>query len=160
MNTLIPENNREVLSSLRAVSQEMLNEIKDLTEHEVSFSPAKGQWSIKEIICHLHDADEIFHHRLVQMLEEDEPFLRAFNPDELATEHDYPSFNWTEAQKTFQQARQANLDLLAGLNPVQWFRGGIHQERGHIVVQDVAESLSEHTREHIAQIRQIKASYK
>lgn len=159
MNTFLPENSQEVLSELRAVSQELFAEIGELADPEASFSPMKGEWSAKEVICHLRDAEQIFHQRMLQMLEEDEPFLRGYNPEELATERDYPSSNWAETRTSFQEARKLNLELLTNLEPVQWFKGAIHQERGHITIQDIAESLSDHSRIHIKQIRQNKAIY-
>src|SRR5437868_6025023 len=109
MEKLVPENSKELLLRLREISQELNAELMDLTDEDANFSPGEGEWSIKEVVCHLRDAEQIWYKRISRILQEDEPFLRAFNPDELATEHDYKSQNWVEVRTAFEQARTANL---------------------------------------------------
>src|SRR5947209_8315757 len=120
MEKLVPENSKELLSSLQEITQELNNEIEGVLEEDVNFSPSPTDWSVKEILCYLSDADRITSKRINIILNDDEPFLQAFNPDELATEHDYKGQTWDEARRNFLEARQASLQLLAGLEPIQW----------------------------------------
>ncbi len=153
MNSLVPNDSQEILDRLQQVSEEMDVELADLITEDANFEPVVGEWSIKDIVCHLRDAEQIWKQRVTRILEEDEPFLRAFNPDELATEHDYPSQDWNKAKEDYQYARQVNLDLFKSLEPAQWLKGGIHQERGHVTIRELIESLFTHTQEHLEQIR-------
>ncbi len=156
MNPFLPKNSQEMLERVQTVSRELKAEIADLDEGLADFSPAKGEWSIKEIICHLRDVEQIFQQRMVLMLEEEEPFLRGYNPQEMAIERDYPSEKWAMVLPAFLEIHKLNLDLLSRLEPFEWFRGAIHQERGHITIYDIAETLVDHFQLHIGQIRQNK----
>ncbi len=156
MDTLVPGNNQELVTRLLGLNQEIGTEINDLFEEDANFQGAENEWGIKQIICHLRDAEQIYSERLRKMLGEDEPYLRAFNPDELAIENAYKEAKWEEVRKEYNAARQANLDILTALKPVQWLKGAIHQERGHITVHDIAEALVSHNENHLEQIRHVR----
>ncbi|HEX2911439.1 MAG TPA: DinB family protein [Chloroflexia bacterium] len=156
MDRLVPDNNKEVLLHLQEISKELEEELDNTLEEDANFNAAPGEWSVKEIVCHLRDAEHIYYRRLQQMLEDDEPFLRAFNPDELASERDYQAADWGEAVAAFKENRATNLNLLTELRPVQWLKGAIHQERGHITVHDIAEALVQHSTDHLEQIRHVR----
>lgn len=153
MEKLVPENSKELLSNLQEITEELNKEIEGVLEEDANFSPSPTEWSVKEILCYLSDADRITTKRINIILNDDEPFLQAFNPDELAVEHDYKGQTWDEARRNFKESRQASLQLLAGLEPIQWLKGAIHQERGHVTIQDLAETLNGYTRSYLEQIR-------
>jgi len=140
MDKLVPENSKELISSLQEITGELTQEIEEVFEEDANFCPSETEWCVKEIICYLGDADRITTKRINIILNDDEPFLQAFNPDELAIEHDYKGTTWQEARTKFLEARQTNLQLLASLQPIQWLKGAIHQERGHVTIEDLAES--------------------
>jgi hypothetical protein len=131
-------------------------ELEGLSARVYDFKPAPDEWNIKEITCHLRDVDDIFHERLRRILEEDEPFLRAFNPDELAEEKGYHRQIWDEVIQEWKYNRQRNLELFKNLNGLQWLKGAFHQERGHINLMDVASALVTQCEEHLEQIRNNK----
>jgi hypothetical protein len=142
-----------------------LTELTQLTEIEIAelslkiidFKPAPTEWSVKEVVCHLRDVDSIFYDRCQRMLDDDdEPFLRAFNPDELAEESGYRRQIWEEVVREWQSNRQRNLDFYHKLPPIKWLRGAFHQERGHINLMDVANSLVDQSEMHLEQIRNNK----
>jgi hypothetical protein len=153
MEKLVPENSKELLSSLQEITQELNDEIAEVFEEDANFCPSPNEWCVKEILCYLSDTDRITNKRINIILNDDEPFLQAFNPDELAIEHDYKGQNWDVARRNFLEARQANIKLLTSLQPIQWLKGAIHQERGHVTIQDLAESLNGYTRTYLEQIR-------
>lgn len=155
MESFVPDNNKEVLLRLQETSQTIENEITELPEEDANANAVEGEWSVKEVFSHLRDAEQICQQRLRQILEEDEPFLRAFNPDELASEHDYKSLPWSEVRQAFFKLRAENVQLLAELKPVQWLKGAIHQERGHVTIHDLAEGLCTHSEAHLEQIRHV-----
>src|SRR5829696_2333686 len=113
MDTLVPGNNQELVTRLEELNQEISTEIEDLLEEDANFQGAENEWGVKQIICHLRDAEKIYTERLHKMLQEDEPFLRAFNPDELAIENAYKTAKWDEVRKEYNAARMANLKILA-----------------------------------------------
>jgi hypothetical protein len=153
MDKLVPENSKELLSSLQQVTDELTQEIEEVYEEDANFCPSETEWCVKEILCYLADADRITTKRIKIILNDDEPFLQAFNPEELAIEHDYKGTTWQEARNNFLEARQTNLQLLASLQPIQWLKGAIHQERGHVTIQNLTESLQTYSQTYLEQIR-------
>lgn len=156
MDRLVPDNNKELLLRLQEVSQELMSEVAEIINDDADYTPVEGEWSVKEVMCHLRDAEHIFHQRIVQMLEEDEPFLRAFNPEELAQERDYKSENWQAVINDFKDIRSANITTLSNLQPVQWLKGAIHQERGHVTIHDLTDGVVNHNANHLEQIRHVR----
>jgi hypothetical protein len=153
MDKLVPENSQALISSLQEITEELSQEVSEVFEEDANFSPSETEWSVKEILCYLGDADRITTKRINVILNDDEPFLQAFNPDELAIEHDYKGTTWQEARSKFLEARQTNLQLLTSLEPILWLKGAIHQERGHVTIQELAESLQKYSQTYLEQIR-------
>ncbi len=146
---------QEILTHLSEVTEALVKELNELTTEEVDFDPGPGEWSVKQILAHLQDSEKVFNERLHLMLTENEPYLEAFNPDELAEQHDYASLVWAELIKDFEETRRANITLLTNLQPNQWYKAGVHQERGHISVRDATENLITHTEGHLEQITHV-----
>ncbi len=144
------------LKKLDTVTRLLYGEIEGLTSKVYDFKPAPTEWSIKEIVCHLADVDSIFYDRCQRMIDEDEPFLRGFNPDELALDKGYSRQIWDEAVQEWQQNRQRNMTFYRELSVLKWLKGAFHQERGHINVIDVALSLVNQSEVHLEQIRNNK----
>jgi hypothetical protein len=155
MAKLVADNSKELLSKLQEITTELSQEVADVFDEDANFNPSETEWCVKEILCYLRDADQITTKRIKIILEDDEPFLQAFNPQELAIEHDYKGTPWQEARNNFLEARQTNLQLLASLQPIQWLKGAIHQERGHVTIQDLAESLQQYSQTYLEQIRHV-----
>ncbi len=155
MEKLVPENSKELLSSLQEITGELSQEVEEVFEEDANFNPSETEWSVKEILCYLGDADRITTRRINTILNDDEPFLQAFNPDELALEHDYKGTTWQEARSKFLEARQINLALLAGLEPIKWLKGAIHQERGHVTIEELAGTLNSSSQTYLEQIRHV-----
>ena len=153
MDSLLPNNKTELLVSLREVTQELQTELNDTPPEEANFRPVQDEWSVKEIMCYLRDAEKIWNERLVRTIEEDEPYLQAFTPAELAHEDECKAADWEEVRVGFHTARLANLDILDRLEPAQWLKGAIHQERGHITITELAESLLTNTQTQLEQIK-------
>ena len=142
----------DLLDELERVSQQLIEQVNDFLPAQANFSSAPGEWSSKEVLCHLHDADLIYIQRVKKMLLEDEPILKAFNPEVLAEENNYPSQEWSLVLREFVETRQQLINNFRSLRPGQWYKAGLHQELGRINMFDIVESIVEHTRMHLAQV--------
>lgn len=146
---------QDILAKLEEVSEQLSEEVRDLDNEDVSFNSDVDDWSVKQVVAHLRDAERIYAQRIKRILAEEEPFLQAFNPDELAEERKYQDEDWAEVRSAFEEARKANIEALHTLTPAQWLKGGIHQERGRINLRDIAQALVSHSEEHLEQIRHV-----
>lgn len=144
---------QSTVKKLEELTKLLFVEVEGLNKTQIEFKPNPTEWSIKEVVCHLRDVDRIFRERADKMLDEDEPFLRGFNPDELAEESGYKRQIWEEALAEFQTRRAQNLTFSKQLQPMQWLKRAIHQERGSIGMLEIVKSLNSQTEMHLEQIR-------
>jgi DinB superfamily len=147
---------KKKLKYLEELTAQLFGELEGLTVKQIEFKPASKEWNIKEVVCHLRDVDLIFRERADKMLDEDEPFLRGFNPEELAEESGYVRAIWDEVLGDFQNRRTQNLIFFRELRITQWLKRAIHQERGSISMLEVIESLISQSEMHLEQIRNNK----
>ncbi len=156
MESLIPNNNQELLTNLQTVSKELIDEVTEIPAEEAALMPVAGEWSVLEIMCNLRDTEQIWNERLNQMIEDDEPFFEGLKPDELADHNDYKHANWEQARLSFETARNTNIEILQKLSPIDWLNGAIHQDRGHLTISQVAELLLTTTQSGLEQIRHVR----
>lgn len=111
--------------------------------------PPDGEWSAREVVCHLIAVeDEAWHLRL----------------DSLRESTDEPTWTWTEpgpwdgpgsetletALLTFGTRRAATIERLTRLDDAGWRRTGLHPTFGRQDVAAVLRTALDHDREHIA----------
>lgn len=111
--------------------------------------PPAGEWSPREVVCHLVAVEtEAWHLRLDLLWERD----------------DEPAWAWTEpgpwdgpgsetlagALDAFATRRAATLDRLARLDAAGWQRTGIHGTYGRMDVAALMRLALDHDREHLA----------
>jgi uncharacterized damage-inducible protein DinB len=156
IESLVPKNNQDLLLRLQEATKELTDELAAIPGDEAALVPVEGEWSVKEIVCHLRDAEKVWNDRLNRIVLEDEPFLQAFTPEELAAGQDYKDTKWEEARMAFETIRITNLDILQKLPQPDWLKGGVHEEHGHMNINDLAEALLGSTQTNLEKIRHVR----
>jgi uncharacterized damage-inducible protein DinB len=118
----------------------------------VSKRPDDKNWSAKEVICHLRDAEEGFMARFDVIMAMDDPRLTAVDTDRLARERQYLRNDVTEALAAFRKRREETLAFFRGLKGDQWKRGGIHAVRGRMTMDDFLSLIAWHDDNHLDQL--------
>ena len=117
-----------------------------------SSQPAGDEgWMTNEIVAHLKDCEEYFLQRCLKMLQEEEPFLAAFDQEELARERDYRSTDALVELRAFAEQRRRLLDLLAPLDDAAWLRPGHHEVQGRITIESQIRHVISHDLVHLRQ---------
>jgi len=127
---------------------------------ELDFSPQPGKWSIRQIVCHLADAEIVGAERFRRLIAEDNPSILAFDQDAWAERLDYKRRRISQAMETFRRIRGENYDLLKALPEETFERSGVHSERGPLKLMDLVRAYAEHAEKHAMQIRDLRAAYK
>jgi hypothetical protein len=127
---------------------------------EVDFVPEPGKWSIRQIVCHLADAELVGAMRFRQIIAEQRPVLQAFDQEAWAEKLDYARQKPSHAIETFRRLRGLNYDLLKDLPEEAFARVGVHSERGPLSLADVLAGYTAHAEQHTAQLRAVRAAYK
>jgi FMN phosphatase YigB (HAD superfamily) len=112
------------------------------------------EWSPVEIVCHLRDVDrEVNRPRLKRLLQREDPFLSAVDPDQWAKERHYRQEDIFLVLDEFTQIRKAILERLASLEAAEWRRTGRHALLGPTTLAELMAVICEHDVLHLAQLR-------
>jgi hypothetical protein len=144
---------RDVLDALRA-APDALDGLLDGVDDDLARRARGGDegWSLVEIVCHLRDCEERAVERLRAMLDDDQPFLAAYDQDAWAVERGYADDDLRRAAAAFATHRAAHVAALRDRSPGAWERRGTHEELGPITILGQAIHIATHDVQHLAQI--------
>ncbi len=150
----------ELLERYRRGAEILAMSLTGAAGPELDFQTEPGKWSVRQIVCHLSDAEMVTGTRLRRIIAEDDPTLEAFNQDAWAHKLDYAKRKPSQALETFRRLRGENHDLLKDLAEETFARTGTHSERGTVSLLDLVKGGAEHAENHIRQMREVRAIYK
>lgn len=110
-----------------------------------------GEWTPRQVIHHLADAETRSALRLRQLVAEDNPSIEAYDEAEYARRlhYDRP----VEASLAVIRAvRASSLELLRALTPGELERSGTHPEHGRYGIDTWLEIYADHAHEHADQM--------
>jgi len=116
--------------------------------------PSEKEWSVKEIVGHIRDVEELFLLRISPILESDEQVSLPVGglPWTLHEGKGYETLPMDELLARFGKEREKMLSLLSGLAGVDWVRTGLISGVS-ISLLDFGTWVAVHNIGHIAQIR-------
>lgn len=109
-------------------------------------------WSVLEVVCHIHDFEQIFFDRAREIVESDRPQFGILDYAAWVVEHHYAEQNLADVFASYVSRRRAFLAYLRTLTPDQWARTGVHYSWGEMSVVDLATNTTLHDVNHIEQI--------
>jgi hypothetical protein len=150
----------ELLERFRRGAELVAVAITGAAGPEFDFKPAPDKWSVRQIVCHLADAEAVTVMRLRQVIAENEPTLIAWDQNAWAANLDYQKRKPSQALEVMRTLRAENYELLKDLPPEAYARAGRHTERGRLTLLDMLRGAAQHAESHAAQIREVRAQYK
>lgn len=138
---------------------EMADALRGLTPAELDWRPGSGEWSVREIVHHLADADTFAATRLRRLLTEADPAIPAYDEQVLAERLAYRARPIEPALQVVLAVRAASAQLLDHLGEADWLRTGRHSEMGPYSVERWLEFNAAHAYDHAAQVRQTRAAW-
>jgi dienelactone hydrolase len=130
---------------LRALLLDLPSELID--------APNDEGWSLKDIVAHLVDAEDLaFVERISRMLNEEMPAIASIDPPARLDAGGYAARTLRDLLDDLQHQREQHSSWLRGLSPDQLTRAGNHDEVGEIRVVDIAHQWAAHDMAHLRQI--------
>jgi len=126
---------------------------------ELDFRP-ENKWSVRQIVCHLADAEAVGVMRFRQLIAEEHPAMTAWDQEAWGSNLDYNKRKISQALEIFRMLRSANYDLLKDLPEPAFDRAGVHSKRGPLTLHDMLRMYAEHVETHVKQIQSVRAAYK
>lgn len=145
-----------LLAVLKSTPAAFHSFVRPLTKTQWKTRPARGEWCLTEIMCHLRDVErEISLPRIRQILREENPFLPGILSDTWASQRKYCRQDGSQALVDFCAARTELIELLQQLTPQDWLKPARHAIFGPTHLQELTSFMVTHDKNHIRQAFQL-----
>lgn len=142
----------DIQTALAATPVVLRHLVRGLSDAQLSAGHDAERWSIKEVLWHLRDTEEVFVERYRRIVAEDSPFLPGFDQEAYARERGYQVADAEAALRGFAEQRAKALALFIGLTDADLARRGTHEEIGAVTLGWLAGHIISHDLNHLAQI--------
>jgi hypothetical protein len=112
---------------------------------ELDFKAPAQHLSVRQMVCHLADAEIVGAMRLRQIIAEENPTLQYFDDDLWAEKLDYHKRKISHALENFRRLRTENHELLKDLPEAAFERTGMHSKDGKMSLRQVVDWYAQHT---------------
>lgn len=115
----------DVLEALQSSSTQTISLIQKVNEDMGEFRYAPGKWSIKELLCHMMDAERIFAYRALRFSRNDATPLHSFEENDYAPQANAHGRTLKQLVDETQRLRATSIDLFASFTPEMLQRKGV-----------------------------------
>ena len=151
----------DAIAHLSSLPEALARRTQGLDDARLRFKPDANVFSVLESVCHLRDIEvEGYAQRLELLLEEDCPVLPDLDGAALARARRYNQQAFAPALQAFTAARDANLQALRRLAPVDLERRGEYENLGVVTLDQLLDMWVAHDREHLQELDQLLAVLK
>lgn len=106
----------DVLQAMRISGYRTMELIHSIPEAKTDFRYAEGKWTIREVLCHMIDAERIFGYRALRFARNDKTPLSGFDEQEYARELNASSRSLKQIGDEMQHLRTTSVDLFESFN--------------------------------------------
>lgn len=114
----------DMLEAMRHSSKLTLTMVRAIPEEKGEFRYQSEKWSIKELLCHMMDAERIFAYRALTFARNDKTSLPGFEENDYAPEANAHGRSIQQLADEMERLRLTNLDLFSSFTPVMLNRTG------------------------------------
>lgn len=151
---------REPIGLMKTAPAKFARAVAGLKASQLRRRPAKGKWSIIEILSHLNDTEVVYGYRYRMALAESGSPIQGYDQDRWIDNLRHRRGNAKRLLEQIRVARQSNLEMLAQVPRRTWKkRYGMHSERGRETVLQTVELIAGHDLNHLSQIQAIRTKY-
>ncbi|HEY3202569.1 MAG TPA: DinB family protein [Thermoanaerobaculia bacterium] len=143
---------RNVRRILRATPEALEKRLSGVSRRKLSTPPARGKWSVGQILAHLSETELLWGYRIRIILERDGSEIVGMDQDAWARNSRYERIDPWRSLETFRAIRRANLELLGNLSPRSLKRRGIHSQFGPLTISSIFSLMAGHDVNHSLQI--------
>jgi uncharacterized damage-inducible protein DinB len=109
----------DVISLLAAQPEVYRHLVARLSEEAASARPAPGEWSVKEVIGHVADAERVFAYRMVALARGESQTLLGFDHNQYVEKGRFNERTLASLLDEFAAQRHANLLAIAGMGEAE-----------------------------------------
>ncbi|MGM0970079.1 MAG: DinB family protein [Bacillota bacterium] len=145
----------EITTSLQESIRELEKLVETCDELTLDQTLGEGKWSIKQLVGHLYDTEEVWSERIEQAISNDHTPFQSYDPEMYVKERAYERFNVKEIKALIKRLKERRSKTLHLIEKDTWEQSGLHPEEGLMTVQILAETIALHEQHHLDQIKAI-----
>lgn len=150
----------QLIDRYREGPDEVDRALAGITEDELDFRIADGEWTPREVVHHLADSEMTSAIRIRRLIAEKEPLIVGYDQEEFARRL-YYGRPIAGSLLAFAGARMSTADFLAEFEESDWERFGTHSEFPEpFTVIGWLEYYADHAHGHADQIRRSREAYR
>lgn len=139
----------DLIATYLAGPELLYSAVEDLTDDQLDQHPIEGQWSIREVICHLADFEPIYADRMKRVIVENEPRFGGADPSAFAARLGYRVRSVETEITLIRAVRRQMADILNSLPDDAFTRTGIHPRDGALSLAVLLSRITNHIPHHL-----------
>lgn len=128
--------------------------LDSITQSQLDCRAIEGQWTIRELVCHLADFEPVYGDRIKRVLAEERPTLMGGDPDQFLKALAYSSRSIEAELAVIEATRRSLGEILVTLTDEQWKRVGIHSRDGELSIEQLILRITGHIPHHLKFVAQ------
>jgi len=148
---LVPDG--DIVRTLQSQHAGIHTLLKNTTDAHASANPAPSEWSIKEVVAHVSDAERLFAFRALWFARGEQAALPGMEPNPWVALSNANSRPLSDLLTEFEHVRAASISLFANLDAAAWQRRGIASDNV-ISVRALAWIIAGHELHHNRSLRE------
>ncbi len=146
----------EATNYLSRTPDDVMRLINGIREEDMCREVVVGEWSIRNVLAHLRDAQGVLDFRVNLLIEKDNPTIESKAVFEWAKKESERPASSMEIFDTYLASRCRTLETLRGIPLADWWREGRHEEFGTISIKQQASYFATHELVHLPQIELLR----
>ena len=114
----------DLLQALLISGHRCLELVHSIPEEKADYRYADGKWTIRELLCHIIDAERIFTYRALRFARNDKTPLSGFEENDYAPQANASGRSLQKIAAEMAHLRSATIDLFEGFTPEMLTRKG------------------------------------
>jgi hypothetical protein len=115
----------DVIEAMRHSNKVTLALVRGIAEEKGEFRYAPEKWSIKEVLCHMMDAERIFAYRALRFSRNDKTQLHGFEENDYAPEANAHGRSIQQIANEMERLRATSIDLYLSFSEQMLERKGL-----------------------------------
>lgn len=143
-----PLKGKSLIDILETTGRKTQAFLKDLEESNGDFRYSAGKWSVKEVICHMLDAERVFCFRAMTFARNDKTALPGFDENTYAPQANAEARTIAQLAQEASRLRATTIDLFKSFSNEMLSRTGV-ANKGDFTVRGIGYIIAGHELHHL-----------
>lgn len=148
----MPRSPEQLIAELERTRDETLR-CYSLGASDLSRSYGPRKWTVKHILHHLADSEQVLYERIARTIAESRPHITVFQESSWAEKLEYESLPLEISRGIYDAVRRAHIHFARKFYASHGHLEFVHSEMGVRTLRQEFDKVADHNEHHLAQIR-------